>query len=439
MLLLLFVFAILTACQPSLVMKTVAVPRTDLVPKSLIRGSYTSPENNVAANFKWNTARPTLNLDNFNQITNIDCLSEMIVVTFNSTEAASSAFEAWSGYNDLALIVGHEHRCKGNEHVATLGVREIIKLDTTRMIFDTQLIGYEELVEDFELHITEPVHNLHKRKASNMSTTLNLNVNYDPKTKRAKNPYFQFLDYVKCGNCYVTGHAVISFHIKSKRGIIQDYKLNIKGSFEASMDLQIKTPLIWSQELVYQRLASITLQPYQVPGIFVFGPTVRLDAGVLLDWIDNSNMHFGFHYNKKFDYTVQGKPFGNTTKNYLEKGGLIPHESKNKQKHDLALGISAHLLPGIELGLSIDRKQIFSIAAEFDTSLETRAGEGMSNGVCKNNLSINLVRRDAVQGRLMIKGKFIPPVPVWSTGAKTIQCPFCQVCLMGKPEKHKEK
>ena len=54
------------------------------------------------AHFEYKTKVPTVNLDNFKQITAIDCSTNSIVLSFVDSDEASEAETTWALSNNLA-------------------------------------------------------------------------------------------------------------------------------------------------------------------------------------------------------------------------------------------------------------------------------------------------------------------------------------------------
>ncbi|KAJ3345301.1 hypothetical protein HDU91_007397, partial [Kappamyces sp. JEL0680] len=123
----LLVLASVLASTAPITMGTKPLARTQFAPNNNIRAAYNtfipSSAQAVDAYMDITTKTPALNLDNFLDITDIQCHSgNEIVLTFSSAEVAAVAKDNWSKTENLSFYLNHERQCLGVAEVQAFSI-----------------------------------------------------------------------------------------------------------------------------------------------------------------------------------------------------------------------------------------------------------------------------------------------------------------------------
>jgi hypothetical protein len=143
---------------------TIPVQRTTLIPRTYIKTRYAAlaEKTVVSAHMTFNTSRPCIHLDNFLQITDINCEMKSLYLTFDSQTHASEAFTEWSSHSDLTILVGHERKCN-EEEVGTFAISNMILNESKITIHTAESLKRSEIVTDWTLKVDHRELNIEKR------------------------------------------------------------------------------------------------------------------------------------------------------------------------------------------------------------------------------------------------------------------------------------
>lgn len=429
-------------------MATMPVIRDSFEPRTLVKSAYqyiTSSNNVVAANFKWDARRPTLILDNFKQINEIECSGNSVTITFDTVDSASMAFRAWSQVHDLAIVLGHEHECQGIKNVSTLSVNKISSPEENRLVLDTTGMSYSELMGGYELEITKRTPEQHQffrtRKSTFKSKEYKIDYNYDRYTQKVKEPVLLIpnvsvgigRDYVstygKCTNCFMTGTAHLELYIKSKMGVIKQYKLVIDGEVKANMDMNIDIRATHKSKLINNPIAEVPLTPIYVPGVLQFGPMILFKTSVELRVEQRFQFTFGYNYTYKFGVTVESDPLNPGTPKTTQVGKPIVDAHMYKSATDSQITISAHVAPAFEIGLHIFQNAVFELTMKFDNSIGVRVSGGIASGCAHGRRNIAMVEKHTLGVGVNLPGDFRMGTALLTTGNMVLACAFCDRCF----------
>jgi hypothetical protein len=289
------------------VLSTIPVIRTTLKPRTYIKTHYALIEDNavVQANMVFNTSRPSIHLDNFIQIIDINCDSGKIYLTFDTPPKASEAFTEWSSYPNLAVLVGHERKCNGKE-VGTFEVSQMTLLQSKITIETSRSLKRSDVVTDWSMKVSHREVNLQKRgwfvdtknkiasgarKGANAiyntfnpsldmkrSGAYDFDSNYNTTTNSSRVSrivLFEFFQYsAYCVDCYTTGAAHTNIDIKGRLSKVISYNLTMTGEYFSNMNLRLVKGgwgenKIWS--LILFKVALI--QNVNIPGVLCLGNT----------------------------------------------------------------------------------------------------------------------------------------------------------------------
>lgn len=83
-----------------------------LVPQSNVTIDYGLNNTDLAAvNITLSTNYPTILLETISNLTNVDCSSDSVAITFNDAEDLDDAYAQWSSHEKLLLITNHMGDC----------------------------------------------------------------------------------------------------------------------------------------------------------------------------------------------------------------------------------------------------------------------------------------------------------------------------------------
>jgi hypothetical protein len=425
-------------------MTYVPIPRTDYAPKNTIKCAFEHivPQTNkiVTAHMKIDTKRPTLNLDNFLQIKKIDCVQDLVRLTFDTAANAKTAYDAWANTKDLAVMLGYQHKCKDVPETATLSVEKILSPDGATLVIDTVSLDAKDVITEYELDITQNAQstvskrNLFSFLDRKWSRTLNypFSVNFDRQTQTVVRPEIKLLDtklgVASCNNCFTHGDASIGLHIRATLIVVREYKVHLFGDFKANMDLALQVFESNGFVLPPVTLWSLPLTPIQVPGIFHFGPELLLQTGVSLEVPEPISVQYGWDLGFKFDYGIQSTR-GLFAKPELIKQGIPTlREHQFKATKDIKVKVAGHLIPAISMNLSVLRIPAFDMRLQLDSSLGVSVTTGKFMRCPEDKLQIELFHEHDFT--FDIRGPRINTrLDIYKSGQLPIKCFFCDKCF----------
>lgn len=420
---------------------TVPIHRESFEPDIGVRAAYQKKEHgsNISARFKWNTKRPTLNLDNFDQIKEVDCREDLVNITFDSPDNAQSAYRAWKNISHLAVMLGHEHRCKGIGNVSTLAVEKVLEPKDTMLTIDTIVLKYDQLFDGFEVFINRRPHKETRRsKVREFVKTHKFDLNYNRTTQAVIKEDKKLLQIsagidlnsgyteIHCWHCYLTGDLNISLHIQSKFGRVEAYKLWVNGEITANLDLDVFLLATTFKPLLQFNIASLPLTPFFVPGLFELGPSIRLDVGVDIRVLQTLGIGLGYDYKHKFEFFAEGTDLASKPKTtYSGKPVVNAHKVKLDVETDLYA--VAYILPYISLGARFEGEQV-SMNLGLGNSISAKVSAGVGHDCAKGRYNLALVKQHDVEFWIE---SFVHYYwfGIYSTGDINLFCAFCNMCL----------
>jgi hypothetical protein len=281
---------------------TIPVPRTTLKPRTYVKTRYgiLTEEAVVNANMIFNTSRPCIHLDNFLQIVDINCESGFVYLTFNTESNAGAAFTEWVRYNDLALLVGHERKCNGDD-VGTFVVSGMVLDKALVAVQVSKSLKRSDVVTDWSLSVKHQEVNLKRRGwfndvksqlrkgavalASKLNPDLTMNKtnhydlssNYNKTSKSANTPkivLFEFFQYsAYCIDCYTNGSADATIEMTGRLSEVKKYDIRLKGEYFSNMNLRLIRGGWGENKLWSHLLFSMSLFPVNIPGVMALGTT----------------------------------------------------------------------------------------------------------------------------------------------------------------------
>ncbi|KAI8894843.1 hypothetical protein BC833DRAFT_623592 [Globomyces pollinis-pini] len=414
---------------------TIAVPRSTLQPRTLIKASYQGvPEDAqdvFLAKLEITTQRPTLNLDNFLQINNLDCATNLLTLTFNSTRTATAAYNEWKVHPDLALYFGHEWSCpNGKVHVHTRSVQGITLKDNLLSV-ETAALPIEQVIKEYVVDLSngQKPNELQDRVEGTFKP-IPLNVNYDGASQTVVRPEISLFERpqvgVFCVNCHTRGDATLKVQFTVGFSGVKSYKLNLFGLLNANMDLKLSLGSRTEQELFKTRLYALPFGAVSVPGIFKFEPELDLDAAV--NYKSEAPLEFGYGWDMKYPFNFQlestdglsGKPVFSRT------GDITLTEHLPSRTKDFQMTLSAHLIPSFNFAIGVFSSDTVNLNLALDSSLGVSVSGGVFTVCPKDNIDAELYHQHNVN--LLIPYESTPR-SLYQSGRLRIKCFFCEQCF----------
>lgn len=420
-------------------MSTMEVTRHSFEPRTAINAAYQylTQESQVSAFFKWKSNRPTLNLDNFAEIKEIDCQNSLVNITFDTSSNAQKAHDAWKHIDKLAVLLGHEHRCHNIGNVSTLAVENIQDPQGTTLLLETHPLKHDQVFDGFEVDINRKAPRWRTKTKVGNVTTHRIDWNYDRKNQSViipnKNVFRfapgvdAFLGYseVNCFGCYLTGDINVDVHIKSKFGIFTEYRINIDGDLKGMFDMEAVLAGMVVTPFGKLRLAKIPLFYVGIPGALSFTPLIILDAIIDMRTASTSVMNFGFDYRHKFKFSAESKNMEEKPKTLFN--GL-PDMTAHKMNFgdDVQNRFVAHLVPIAEIAVTVVSQEM-DISLQLDNIVAAKFSAGAGPG-CKGRVNVALVRKHDIDF-VIVHGKHGYGLNLYSTSDINLLCALCNKCF----------
>ncbi|KAI8896509.1 hypothetical protein BC833DRAFT_93803 [Globomyces pollinis-pini] len=417
-------------------LQTISVPRSTLQPRTVIKASYQGvPEDSqdvYVAKLNITTQRPTLNLDNFLQINNLDCATNLLTLTFNSTVTATAAYNEWNVHPDLALYFGHEWSCpNGKVHIHTRSVQGITLKDNVLAI-QTAALPMEQVIDEYviDLYDVENASQLQKR-VEHTFKPIPLNVNYDGGSQTVVRPEIALFEKPHivagyCVNCHTRGDARLKVQFSVGWKGIKSYRLNVFGQLDANMDLKLSLGSKTEQQLFKTRLFALPFGGVNIPGIFKLGPEFDLDAAV--NYRSEAPIDFGYGMDLSYPFNFQmesndglfGKPAFSKT------GDVVLREHLPSRTKDFELDLSAHLIPGFNFAIGVFSRDIVNLGVQLDSALGIIVSGGQFTICPKDNFNVELYHQHEIGLSLPFESA---PRKLYQSGKLRIVCFFCEKCF----------
>ncbi|KAJ3268394.1 hypothetical protein HDV01_003057, partial [Terramyces sp. JEL0728] len=390
------------------VMNSVAVPRDGYTALSDINAAFQLPETNgqsAIAGLTMKTLRPTLNLANFEHVTDITCLDHEIQITFDDDAHLQQAHGEWTSTENLTILVPHENKCHGNEGMASYAVNKV-SVSGSKLLVDFDAIPVASVVDTFTLEVVQTTQQVPatsapiKRGLSDLfpwtkenSAVHTYGFNYNDKTSAAVQSPIQFAvsnsNKFFCYECYATGKSGIHTIFKGRALKIDSYEIKLFGDFKVNMDVELFINVAGEIEF-RKNLLDLTFLNVGVPGIFSVGPEIQLDAAISYYEHDITHLKFGFDYSMEYDFTVSSNKgiFSKPTITAVAPGAFNPHPYTYDNEYQIK--VAAHLIPIIDIGAHILGGDAFQIGVEIDNQIGLEFDTGSFNFCKTNELGIRL-------------------------------------------------
>ncbi|KAJ3320098.1 hypothetical protein HDV06_005663 [Boothiomyces sp. JEL0866] len=393
--------AVAAAASELNVMNSVAVPRDAYTALSEINAAFQLPVTNgqsALAGLTMKTTKPTLNLANFEHVSQITCLDSEIQITFDDAAHLQEAHGEWSTTENLTLLVPHENKCHGNEGMASYSVKKI-EVDGLKMLVDFEAVPVTSVVDTFTLEVVQTKGETPISKRGLFDWTKdNTDVhsygfNYDDKTQAAVQSPIQFAvtnsNKFFCTECYAAGKSGIHTIFKGRAFVIDSYEINLFGDFKVNMDVELFINVAGEIEF-RKNLMDIPFLNIGIPGIFTVGPEVQLDAAISYFEHDITHLKFGFDYHMNYDFTVKSDQgiLHKPTISAVAPGVFNPHPYTYDNEYQIK--VAAHLIPIIDIGAHIFGGDAFQIGVEMDNQIGLEFDTGSFNFCPTNELGIRL-------------------------------------------------
>lgn len=421
---------------------TFPVFRSSFIPTTEVHAEYkhSSIESRISAKFKWNTKRPTINLDNFAEIVEIDCKNDLVSITFDSPESAVHAHDAWTNITDFAVILGHEHKCKGIGNVTTLSVEKVLAPKGIELVLDTLVLDNKDVFDDFEVDINKLPGSEQQRgrdivRFKKHQVDWNYNrqnqsiINHDKNFKFAPG-IDNVLMYaeVHCRECFVTGDVNIGIHLKVRFGVIRAYKVRVNGDLKASVDLDVFLQGTLILPIASKVLADIPLSPIMVPGVFTFGPGLELLAVLDIRLVQSVQLRLGYNYTHKFDFAADSGDDMKIKPKTNYKGFPVIIPTVAKMGEDQQARLVTHLIPIIKIGMTVHH-HTFALNLGLDNAVIAKVTAGVGGDCKKGRVNIALVKKHDVDFWVGGEEMRTYGYNFYSTGDMNLFCAFCNKCI----------
>ncbi|KAI9168579.1 hypothetical protein H9P43_007954 [Blastocladiella emersonii ATCC 22665] len=347
----------------------------------------------MVASCDLNTKMASVNLDNFPQITKVECSAESVTLTFNDAATAAAASAEWAKtQGKWAVIVGGEWKCDGAEEIATREVTAAPKAaadGTGKVVLATKKMAVEDVVADFSLKVAQhdmpssSGANLARRDLSN-SVSWDLAVNWDKKKRKPLKPFISLLNtsVAELGaDISLHGRATFSLEATGSITSLKTYRVALSGDIGANLDLFLRAHKEHKADLFSVEVFVLPLTPFYIPGIFSMSPELRLKAAATYELAASLKLSAGLELSYPFVWSVESKTglFGKPIAKAEGDMRLRPHPPTLSGQ--VSAGIAAHVIPAFGVGLRFWRIPIFDLALELDSSLGMTMSAGGKAGL----------------------------------------------------------
>ena len=414
-------------------MFVVPVPRNEWHPTTQIKASYISMNqaeqsedptvSSTEAIFSINATNPSINVDNFPSIKKVECSrNDTVKLTFDSRTNLDSALAAWSKSPYLFFWLNPQYECFGSREVQSFNASYLVVRDPLTLIAVGHIADRSAMFGDFEV-------SLKPRHAHSKSFQVSLNMNY--KHGQVVNPDQILIAgrrmYVSCTNCFLSGYMSWEFNIRSKKGVIKEYRLIQKGGMKGNIDVNMLFFLHREENLIRFSLAALPLlNPITIPGILSFGPEVSLDMAFSYELLEPFSMAFGFDFGHTYEldiHSIHGLASIPTIKRTISNIPIRAHPFNHSI--DVAADLGLHLIPTVAFKLTIGGIELLKAALSFDNSIGIQIFEGKQT-ICKEKKEYRMYDRHSFNFDILtlpLAWKYL--YPLWNSGDHYFSCPFC--------------
>ncbi|RIA82814.1 hypothetical protein C1645_834774 [Glomus cerebriforme] len=342
----------------------------NFIPSTELRGFYSQQNNNVGGYHKaeiyFNTKIPSLNLGQ-NGITNIVCDDDnKITISLNDRNIIKQ-FNNWP--DKVMLLISHKWNCFGETTTQFFMVKnKFIDTLNKKVSFITERCDVSDWSNEFIIDLSwvngnkkRAIPNRRLNKRYFKGEEISLNVLFDETTGLSSNPNLPLLNdsniSLFCTNCYMRGEATISarisYNLSGFSKILTDATISVNGSTFLNLDFfansTVGDPINFND-----KIASIGLSPFSLPGIFNIGPSIDLIASTTISTNISGSLTFGGEINLP-NFNVNAT-FINITHPTFSNSGFNPLSKLHIPNFDFNINsanIIGSLKPQLSFGIDI--------------------------------------------------------------------------------------
>ncbi|KAI9183484.1 hypothetical protein H9P43_004402 [Blastocladiella emersonii ATCC 22665] len=375
-------------------MDPLPVPRTSFAPVMNVKTAFaaTVPEHEgvfgkpavMVAKCDLNTKMPTINLDNYVQITGVSCAADAVTLTFDNAATAASASAEWAkASGNWAVLVGSSWKCDGKDEIAARQVTAAPKTaDGGKVVLTTKKVATEEVIATFDLKVTQ--HDLGEVQAAAAAAgglvardvsnhvSWDLNINWDKKKRKPIKPFISLLNSSNAelgADISVHGRATFSLEAKGSLFSLESYRVALEGDIAGNLDLFLRVYKEHKAELFSVEVFVLPLTPFYIPGILSMSPELRLKAAATYELAASMKLSAGLELNYPFVWSVESKTglFGTPIAKAEGTVKVTPHPPT--LSGEVSARVAAHIIPAVGVGLRIWKIPVFDLALELDSSM----------------------------------------------------------------------
>ena len=389
-------------------MKSVPIPTQSFEPPKVVITQFAaiSQESLLNAKMKLTTSKPTIRLSNHLDVINsISCSDSILNIGFNDVNNLSEAYKLWSNQTDLAFIIDERYNCNDDEIATVITSRLSINTTTLRIQASYDLVGIEQIVDDWSAEITEdPLPSIH---ALLKQTTINLNFNLSRLFMKMRQPGFTIYDHdmIHFQNCYTTGSVSFTLELHGHRKRLLSYRMSMEGEFNANAE--VKLGILPNQEMTLFRtsLLTIPLSPWSIPGILTIGPSFGIEIGLYGFSDSKFSVEYGFDYHLPIHFEIASDDLKTTPSHKTggnAKFNAHPPKYTFGSPAPTMIGGFVNLAPNIAFGVTVMGTDLVEISGSFNNEfgLIHRFGKGTSCPDMHN--SIELFTRQIIGAALTV-------------------------------------
>jgi hypothetical protein len=396
-------------------------------PEKKTRNKYVAntPGKVISADVDISATKPVLNLNEYNDISNVTCTADSITVSFSTEDAKNAAFEVWSKESDMAVLA---NECP------TMILQKIVSADVKTLVIDAKEITASELFEEISLVFDQTSKQIHKREiVLDADGDADFDLNYD--VYKAGPQISNFTLYnnedgsATCKDCYSVGQINARIELTMGFGHVKRYELRIWGGVRGNFDL-IVTKSGTKKLHINELISSKVLERIYIPYIFELRPEIYLRTEFSYDSPANTAT-WGFDYDYPFDMTM------NTT-NFLIPV-TVTHNPTDTQKklnihrfdltEDIAMKAVGQITPAAGYEFSLFGQDIFGFKMFHNNTIDVALKQNTSPDIdCPaKGLRFETYKQQETIIEFTI-GDY-PPITPYSSGKVSFMCFFCSKCL----------
>ncbi|ORZ35835.1 hypothetical protein BCR44DRAFT_61089 [Catenaria anguillulae PL171] len=454
--------------KPSpVVLHPVPVPRKDYQPVQEVRARYAEhvPKPNsqqdvvVHADCKIRTTRPAINLANFAEhIAKVACTradgATPMKVTAKTADAAAAMAAAWGKPGTAILLQGVEGVDSCGDHLARAvaeGAKAVYKQGEYEFVIETVPESRKDLIEEYDIQVAQyaaPATNgtkLDRRglfdflKTAVSGNQVAVGVNYNAATKSVVQPRIKLvgkdqIGEAACVNCYAQGTVGLVVSLQGNPFKVMNFTMGVEGNLAMNLDAEISTPATKNNAAVNlaAKVAKTSFNPITVKKFFRLEPELSLEASVSYSVATSDGTGFGatagFDAQLPFNLLMTATGFRNKpTFSATAKPKVNPHMPRGLPAN-VGAALSAHIVPKITLAGNVMFAGDFKVQGAMDNVVGV-AGDAQTNRCKQGDVAFGMFHKNEIAAKVTAFGKPEQDYSLWTTGRKTVECKWCNVCL----------